>query len=290
MKPLQLRVLAGALLALLTTLTTLTHLPAATATAATADGCPGVNGDYAGPGPFGVTTEAGDSAHTVYRPTNLGRQGCTSHPVIIWGNGTYATPSVYAGLLKHLASEGFIVVAANTTQSGSGQEMLAGIDWITEKNSDPSSIYYQKVDLAHIGASGHSQGGGGAVNAGADPRVDAVVPIEPGPQGSNAALHGPTLWLAGQNDNIVNANLLVKPRYEATDQVVSEYGLLAGATHFTAIGDAGGFRGPVTAWFRYWLMGDQEAGSEFFGPSCGECTSSAWADFERNARALAVAG
>lgn len=260
-----------------------------TAKAATASGCPTVNGDWAAAGPFAVTVEDGGSAHRIFRPTGLGNKGCTRHPVIIWGNGTWTSPGTYAGLLKHLASHGFIVVAAKTSNAGSGEEMLAGIDWITAANARSSSVFHDKVDLTKIGATGHSQGGGGAVVAGADPRVDTVVPIEPGPQGNAADLHGPVLWLAGQNDNVVWPSW-VKPRYQNSGHVVAEYGLLAGANHMTPTGDGGGFRGPLTAWFRFWLMGDEQARGEFFGPSCDQCTSDAWAEFLRNARAEAVSG
>lgn len=41
----------------------------------------------------------------------------------------------------------------------------------------------------------------------------------------------------------------------------------------------------MTAWFRFHLMGDQQAGALFFGPSCGLCTDPAWTDVRRNANA-----
>jgi len=68
------------------------------------------------------------------------------------------------------------------------------------------------------------------------------------------------------------------------------FGELGGASHATPAGGGGGFRGPLTAWFRFHLMGDEQARGEFFGTGCGYCTSAAWSDFQRNARALAVPG
>jgi hypothetical protein len=58
------------------------------------------------------------------------------------------------------------------------------------------------------------------------------------------------------------------------------------------VGDGGGFRGMTTAWFRFWLMGDEQARGEFFGPAatCGICTDPAWSDVRRNTRALAIPG
>ncbi|WP_326640137.1 hypothetical protein OG884_35410 [Streptosporangium sp. NBC_01755] len=37
--------------------------------------------------------------------------------------------------------------------------MRAGIDLLTRRNAEPGSIFHNRVDLEHIGASGHSQGG-----------------------------------------------------------------------------------------------------------------------------------
>jgi hypothetical protein len=264
---------------------------APTALTNTGTGFPSVNGNWAATGPFAVTVGPNDGAHTIYRPTDLGQNG-VRHPVILWGNGTGATPGIYDGLLRHLASHGFVVAAANTTQSGSGQEMLSGATFLANENNRPGSVYYQKIDTSRIGATGHSQGGGGAIAAGADPRVDTIVPIEPGPQGTISALHGPMFILAGQFDTIVWPWLLVIPRYNAATQIPAVLGELAGASHFTPVPDGGGFRGNITAWFRFWLMDDEQARSVFFGPtsSCRICNDSAWSDVRRNARALAIPG
>ncbi|MFC0108693.1 poly(ethylene terephthalate) hydrolase family protein [Kibdelosporangium aridum] len=236
--------------------------------------------DWAAPGPHAVASEV-LVTHTIYRPSPLTQR----HPVIIWGNGTGASPSIYAGLLRHWASHGFIVAAANTPNSGSGNEMLAGISYLTAENARPSSPYFDHVDVNRVGASGHSQGGGGAIAAGADPRVSTTVPIQPGPLGSIKALHGPMFIVSGQLDLVVLPLLLVVPRYNAATHIPAVYGELAGATHTTPTGDGGGYRGPTTAWFRLWLTDDTRARSEFLGPddTCGLCLSPAWSDVRRNA-------
>jgi hypothetical protein len=256
---------------------------------AVATAFPSVGGNWDRPGPFAVTVEAAGGATTVYRPTDLG-QGGLRHPVILWGNGTFAWPAIYDGLLRHWASHGFIVAAANTSWAGSGQEMLAGATWLANENSRAGSVYFGRVDTSRIGATGHSQGGGGAIAAGADPRVDTTIPIQPGPQGTIARLQGPLLMLAGQSDTIVWPWLLVLPRYNEAGHVPAVYGELAGAGHFETLGDGGGFRAVTTAWFRFWLMDDQQARAEFFGPAttCGLCRDGAWSDVRRNARALAI--
>ena len=68
--------------------------------------CPSVGSNWAGAGPFGVTTQQSGVGHTIYRPSQLGSLGCTSHPVILWGNGTFGVTTAWDGLLRHWASHG----------------------------------------------------------------------------------------------------------------------------------------------------------------------------------------
>lgn len=262
---------------------------AATPQASAGSTCPSVNGKWASSGPFAVSTQQSGVGHTIYRPSALGSLGCTQHPVIIWGNGTFGVTSAWDGLLRHLSSHGFIVAAANTGQSGSGREMLAGLDYVTQQNAKPGSVFYGKVDVSQVAATGHSQGGGGAIAAGADRRVDSTVPIQPGPWGSIDALHGPMFILAGQYDTLVWP-AYVQSRYEDAEHIVAIYGELAGADHFTPTGDGGGYRGPITAWMRFHLLGDEQARDEFFGAGCVYCGSPEWSKFLRNAKAQAVPG
>lgn len=270
----------------------LTAMVAAPAPAAAA-----VDGRWAQPGPYAVSVQI-RAAHTLYYPTRMDGR----HPVVVWGNGTFAWPGIYGDLLRHLASHGIIVAAANTSWAGTGVEMRAGIDLMTSLNGDPSSPFYQHVDVGHVGATGHSQGGLGAINAGgADPRIDTTVPIQPGPGGNASRLRGPGLFLAGERDTTVRPAWVVADWDEA-DQVPAVYGALRGADHFVPTGNGGGFRGVITAWFRFHLMADERARGEFFGglgvapqkaqlgAGCGLCTDAAWTDVRRNAKALAVPG
>src|SRR6185436_16635721 len=115
--------------------------------------------DFATAGPFKTIQEAGGgSTCTIFRPAPLG-EGGVRHPIILWGNGTTASPPIYAPMLTHWASHGFIVAAANTSNAGTGTEMLACADWVIAENGRSGSAYEGKVDVARMGASGHSQGG-----------------------------------------------------------------------------------------------------------------------------------
>ncbi|MCP2342122.1 alpha/beta hydrolase family protein [Actinomadura rupiterrae] len=257
------------------------------ARADTTTGFPSVNGAWGTAGPYAVSVQT-ESVTTFYYPSDIATNPL-KHPVIIWGNGTGVTPAAYDALLRHWASHGFIVAAANTTQANSGTAMRAGIDRLTTLNGTSGSPFHGKVDLTRVGASGHSQGGAGAIQSSADSRVDTTVPIEPGPLASTSNLHGPTLYLAGQDDTVVNPNW-VHNFYTSSTQVPAEFTELAGATHFTAAGDGGGFRGITTAWFRFELMGDEQARGIFFGPGCGICSGPTWLATERNPLALAIPG
>jgi hypothetical protein len=235
--------------------------------------------NYGNTGPYAVTTQT-DSVHTIYSPSNLGSLGCTRHPIILWGNGTLTQPSWYDGLLRHLASHGFIVAAANTSNAGTGQEMLAGIDKLRGFNGQAGNRFNGRVDLDRVGSTGHSQGGSGAVRTAADSRVDTTFPIEGGFfAGSAFTYRVPTLFLAGENDTLKAG---IRAQYDATRNVPAAYAELAGASHLTPLGNGGGFRGAATAWARWQLMGDTAARNQFVGSSCGMCSSNDWAVYEAN--------
>lgn len=91
--------------------------------------------------------------------------------------------------------------------------------------------------------------------------------VQPGP-GDITKLHGPMFLLAGQYDTVVPAWWL-RQRFNDAGRIVGIYGELAGANHFTPVGNGGGYRGPITAWLRFHLLGDEQARGLFFGTSCG---------------------
>ncbi|MGS2809145.1 poly(ethylene terephthalate) hydrolase family protein [Nocardia sp. MW-W600-9] len=130
-----------------------------------------VEATYYAPGPWAVAertgvdccTSTGDS-YDIWYPADLGAGGVV-HPVITWGNGTMAHPREYAYLLSHLASWGFVVIAADRTDTGTGVQMLDAVRYLAAENSDPNSVFHGKIDATTAGATGHSQGGLGAINA-----------------------------------------------------------------------------------------------------------------------------
>ncbi|QIT56141.1 acetylxylan esterase [Aquisalimonas sp. 2447] len=137
------------------------------------------------------------------------------------------------------------------------------------------------VDMDRVGASGHSQGGGGAIMAGRDERVTATAPMQPYTIGlghrssSQSEQHGPMFLMSGSSDAIAGTTLNQGPVFRNTNVPVF-WGILQGAGHFEPTGSAGDFRGPSTAWMRYYLMDDGDAAAWFFGSDCVLCESSDW--------------
>jgi dienelactone hydrolase len=258
-------------------------------TAGVLAGCwPSVGTNFADPGPYGDVSVQTDTEHTYYYPTNLRTDG-VRHPVILWGNGTFLNPTHYDALLRHLASHGFIVAAANTSNAGSGTEMLAGLDHLTTFNSEVGNVFFDKVDLTRVAAMGHSQGGGGAINAARDARVDTVVAIQPG-GGTLSQIHsGATVWfLSGSADTTVSSSS-VRSKYDAVvGRLPAAYGDLLGADHFQPIVNGNGYRGPITAWLRWQLMDDPIAENQFVG-NCAYCTDPIWKTYVTNPLLQALA-
>ena len=80
------------------------------------------------------------------------------HAVVMWGPGGGTNPDAYGGLIRRLASHGFVVIALKESPGNTTQGKPA-LDWLAGKNNDPSSPLYQKLDMTKVGCSGHSMGG-----------------------------------------------------------------------------------------------------------------------------------
>jgi hypothetical protein len=141
---------------------------------------------YYGAGPWAVTvaigTECCDSSGNkfdLYYPTSLGMGGF-KHPILTWGNGTNSLSGNYTFFLKHMASWGFVIIAPQDKNSGPGQTMLDGVNFLIAANSNPVSIFFNKLNVSQIGSFGHSQGAGGAINAmiKSAGTIKTVMPIE----------------------------------------------------------------------------------------------------------------
>jgi pimeloyl-ACP methyl ester carboxylesterase len=123
---------------------------------------------YAGQGPYATTsTVATDSAgdlFDVYYPANYSALTFLS-PIVTWGDGTGSTPADYTTLLGHLASWGFTVIASTLTNTGSGNEILAGAEYLVGEDGSAGTTFFDKLNVNEVAAVGHSQGAGGATRA-----------------------------------------------------------------------------------------------------------------------------
>nr|AGL50934.1 cold-active lipase precursor [uncultured bacterium] len=245
----------------------------------TDSGFPAVS-SFSASGPFATTAANEGPDCRIYRPRTLGENGL-QHPIIVWGNGTGASPTGYNGLLTHWASHGFVVAAARTANAGSGQEMIACLDYLVQQNGRSSGTYAGKLNVNAVGSSGHSQGGGGSIMAGQDSRVTVTAPFQPYVLGlghnsrSQSNQNGPMFLMTGSSDTLAGSTLNGRPVFRNANVPVF-WGELQGAGHFVPANDGGDYRGPSTAWYRYHLMGDQNAENTFYGSNCTLCTSRNW--------------
>ncbi|WP_394822247.1 hypothetical protein [Pendulispora albinea] len=111
-----------------------------------------------------VKDGAGAAKYELFYPSGTAG-GTVRHPILAWGNGTDATVAEYSRLLAQMASWGFAVIASTSANTGTGQEMLASVDWLVAANDDPASAFYGTLDPTKIGVFGHSQGAGGSMRA-----------------------------------------------------------------------------------------------------------------------------
>ena len=231
-------------------------------------------------GPYTTSNRSEGPSCQIYRPATLGQNG-VRHPIILWGNGTGGTPATYDALLKHWASHGFVVAAAQTSDAGSGQEMLNCLNYLVTESTRAYSTYNGKLNTGRVGTSGHSQGGGGSIMAGQDSRVRVTAPIQPYILGlghdisSQTKQKGPMFLMSSGGDTLAFPYLNAQPTFDRVNVPVF-WGERRTVTHFEPVGDGGEFRSPTTAWFRYQLMNDQNAKSTFIGTRCKLCTSFYW--------------
>jgi hypothetical protein len=242
--------------------------------------------DTSAKGPYTAVTlknTGPSSAYTVFHPKELAPNG-SLNPVISWGNGAVTTPADYP-LLPHLASHGFVVVAANDS-AVTAAEVKAGLDWIVERNADSSSPFYNKLDLKRIGGVGYSLGGLATLGNADDTRYVTLVIISGASMNDDSRmlnipkLHTPVAYLCTADDasqgNCANDYAVVK--------VPAFFGVMNGSAHtdvtsFLGLGVPAvmtRLAGATTAWLRWQLMDDSSQKSMFVGTSCGLCKDSNW--------------
>lgn len=198
-----------------------------------------------------------------------------TYPVVVVVNGTGVYASKYPVLFKHLASWGFIVIGNEDPSTCSGDSADAALAYLSEQNDDPDSVFYRKVDTAHIGITGHSQGGVGVFNAVTQQPhgnlYTCAVSLSPTEMelADAIGLHYepdkmtvPTLLLAADANDVISPEGTQKV-YDAMT-VPKAMPLRTGMDHGKMLYSADGY---VTAWFLWYLQADEEAAKAFSGDS-----------------------
>ena len=80
------------------------------------------------------------------------------HAIVVWGPGGGTAPSAYEGMIRRLASHGFVVIALKESP-GDASQAIKALDWLDQQNKDSSSPLFGKLDMNTVGCSGHSMGG-----------------------------------------------------------------------------------------------------------------------------------
>ena len=252
-------------------------------------------------------TDASLLTHTVFSPKNLDAFGAGNKlPIIAWGNGACAnSPWEHVNFLSEVASHGFLVIAIgpmpNEGQEHGGGRSVASqltdaIDWAIAQNSNSESVFYNKVDVSKISVSGMSCGGLQALEAAPDPRITTAIicnsGILPSPGGGMPGmpalakdhlekLHTPTLYLlGGESDIAYNNGMDDFKRINHVPVFVANMDVGHGGTYRQPHG--GEFAIVATAWYKWQLKGDKEAGKMFTGNPCLLSKSDVWTVDKKN--------
>ena len=248
--------------------------------------------------------------YKIWYPSVLAGEEGREWPIVVMANGTGVPASRYTPVFRHLASWGFVVIGNEMQNSWSGGASAGALDLLAELNEDPSSLFYHKLNLDNVGSAGHSQGAIGAINAvTAQPNGDSYKALYLASTPSSlyastlewaydpALIDVPCFMTAGTG--LLDAGEAGSPEVAEEAQEVSisplwsqeeNYGLIpdsvpklrarrTGADHAEMLPWPDGY---MTAWFMYWLQGDEAAGRAFFGPDAEIVHNPLWQDIEKN--------
>lgn len=252
-----------------------------------------------------MSTDSSLQTHTIFRPEELSVFGENNKlPVIAWGNGACAnSPWEHINFLSEVASHGFLVIAIGPMpeegERGGGRssatQLLDAVDWAIAQNREPSSPLYNKIDITKIAVSGMSCGGLQTLEVAPDPRVTTAVICNSGILGNGGGmpgmpaltkdhldkLHTPTLYLlGGKTDIAYNNGMDDFNRINHVPVFVANMDVGHGGTYRQPHG--GEFAVVATAWYKWQLKGDQEAGKLFSGNPCGLSQSTTWRVDKKN--------
>lgn len=256
-----------------------------------------------------MKTEASLPTHTVFSPEDIGAFNKQHKlPLIVWGNGAcFDSPWEHVNFLNEVASHGFLVIAIGTMPQETGEpvkerstsaKLLEAIDWAVAQNSDEKSAWFEKIDTKKIAVSGMSCGGLQALEVAGDPRISTLGVFNSGifkdavrgtampmmPQLDKTQLekiHTPTLYLLGGPSDIAYENGMDDfANINHVPVFVANMDVGHGGTYGQPFG--GEFAKVATAWYKWQLKGDREAGKMFTGNPAGLSKSPEWTIDKKN--------
>lgn len=245
-----------------------------------------IENTYNGTGGLAVSTTlypAWGQSYTnykIYYPINL---TAGPYPLIIWANGsgeTYDSPG-YDAVFTKLASWGFIVACNNDGGDGDGSNALVSAYDIVAYNSNPLSIFFNKIDGNKVGIGGHSQGGPAAINAATkylgSNIFKSIYTASATQQSLTTGIfaswaYNPGLikvpYFAIAGTGTVDANIItplasMQQNYNQMQAgIPAVMGRVKNVDHGNTVQNASGY---LNAWFLYTLKGDMAAGAAFRG-------------------------
>ncbi|MGY5486782.1 poly(ethylene terephthalate) hydrolase family protein [Paenibacillus sp. ALE2] len=238
--------------------------------------------------------------YEIFFPADISEMN-RSLPVVVFVNGTGITGSKYQALQKHLASWGFITIATEEEYAWNGFSAEMSVRYLEllneykDKINGGDNVFYKKIDLDHIGITGHSQGGIGVINAITDQKhsdiYKAAVMLSSAKTVMSEALQwtsDPTLIKAptmiigstgNTDEQIAPLEILQKLYNDIPNNVTKVMARRNDADHGQMLYYADGY---VTAWFMYYLNGDTEAGNAFFGVNAEILSNANLQDIKKN--------
>ncbi|HKR56664.1 MAG TPA: hypothetical protein VJS20_10195 [Gemmatimonadales bacterium] len=165
-----------------------------------------------------TTSNAADSAPVA--------PGAQKFPVLLFSPGNNTSAIYYSALAEELASHGYVVIGnvpvgwARSVTFLDGQvtgnhpyptmdpwiaDLACILDSLPAWNADPRQPLAGRLDLSRVGAYGHSAGANAVeVLASRDPRIRAVLLLDPGVTDSTWATARPSLLLFAENKDFLS--------------------------------------------------------------------------------------
>ena len=229
----------------------------------------------------------------IFYPNEIKYISSKKYPLIIMANGTGVRVEKYKPILLHLSSWGFIVVGNNDDSSALGDSTSKTLDFILDLNKN-DNLFKDRIDLNNIGVAGHSQGGVGAIHSitnfdnskyfkcccvASTPTESLINSFHLNDFKYDISLVKIPLFMTASTGNVdkkITPLEELKENYNKVN-VPCVVGRRKNVDHgdFLMAGDA-----YVTAWFCYYLKGDEKAKDAFVGENAEIKHNPLWTDVE----------